>query len=128
MSSTQEQISPRRKRQADDLFESQPSKRLKPSIKLHSAEFYDSLSQVWLTRRALKEFDRRTSHISQPSPVAPYRRGHQGVCKTLIQRFARHGGPDLRNLRGVGENCQSLLIIANLFSIHHQESLSLHTR
>ena len=110
MSSTQEQISPRRKRQRteaglslDDPSESQPLKRLKLSIKLHSAEFYNSLSKAWLTHRALKELDRRTSQVHDPKRPAP---AHQQVdredtWKKQIQRFARHGGPELRDLRGV---------------------------
>ncbi|RDL40264.1 uncharacterized protein BP5553_00243 [Venustampulla echinocandica] len=107
MSSTQEQIPPRRKRQRaeadlslDDQSESQLPKRLKSSIKLHSAEFYDSLSKVWLTRRALKELDRRTSQANSPQQRASTLRPITRNTSDKIQRFARDGGPELCDLRG----------------------------
>ncbi|KAG5744475.1 hypothetical protein H9Q70_012822 [Fusarium xylarioides] len=66
-------------------------------------EFYDRLSKISLNRRALKELDRRTrARRLHPSPsVSP----SAGIlsCTTRprdLARFARHGGPDLRNLRG----------------------------
>ncbi|KAF5675921.1 glyoxylate reductase [Fusarium denticulatum] len=66
-------------------------------------EFYDRLSKISLNRRALKELDRRTrARRSHPSPpVSP----STGIlsCTTRprdLARFARHGGPDLRDLRG----------------------------
>lgn len=66
---------------------------------------WDRLSKVWLTRRALKELDRRTA--GHTPPAAP--REHYQLEGSLdinedwcrLKRFARHGGPDLRNLRGV---------------------------
>lgn len=86
-----------------DPSELQPSKRLKSSIKLHSAEFYDSLFKVWLTRRALKELNRRTSQVNslqQPPPrVDPEETSPEETSKQ--RRFARHGGPELCDLRGV---------------------------
>lgn len=109
MCCTREQITPRRKRRyteaclpLDDLSESQPSKRLKSS----KADFYDSLSKVWLTRRALKELARRTRQADSPqrTPSAPRPVSRPSTLKQ-IQRFARHGGPDLRDLRGVRLNC-----------------------
>ncbi|KAH8587339.1 hypothetical protein B0O99DRAFT_678204 [Bisporella sp. PMI_857] len=103
MSSTREQIPPRRKRNhaeaeltTDSSSQPQPQKR----YKLHSAEFYDSLSKLWLTRRALKELDRRTSQINRPQPAAAPRHVHQESTLKQIKRFAKHGGPDLRDLRG----------------------------
>jgi hypothetical protein len=115
MSSTREQIPPRRKRQRaeaglslDDQSESQPSKRLKSSTKLHSAAFYDSLSKVWLTRRALKELDRRTTQVNSPKrPASAIQRVYREDTLKQIRRFARHGGPELRDLRGVRPKCQS---------------------
>ena len=106
MSSTREQIATRRKRQRteadlplDDPSELQPSKRLKSRTKLHSAAFYDSLSKVWLTRRALKELDRRTSQANSPQrPASTPRRVTRNTSKQ-IRRFARDGGPELRDLR-----------------------------
>ncbi len=115
MSSTREQIATRRKRQRteadlplDDPSELQPSKRLKSRTKLHSVAFYDSLSKVWLTRRALKELDRRTSQANSPQrPASTPRRVTRNTSKQ-IRRFARDGGPELRDLRGVRPNCQSV--------------------
>lgn len=117
MSSTREQVSLCRKRQyaeadisLDGPSESQPSKRLKPSIKLHSAEFYDSLSKVWLTRRALKELDRRTSQVNGPRrPTSAPRRVTRNTSNK-IRTLAKDGGPDLRDIRGVRPNYESILI------------------
>jgi hypothetical protein len=58
--------------------------------KRRSAEFYDSLSKVWLTRRALKE--RRTSQVNGPQrPASAPRCVYQEGSLKQIQRFARHG-------------------------------------
>jgi len=116
MSSTRKQIPPHHKRQhteaglLDDPSELQTSKRLKSSTKLHSAAFYDSLTKVWLTRRALKELDRRTTQANSLQQPASARRSEdrEDTWKTQIHRFARHGGPELRDLRGVRPNCQSV--------------------
>jgi len=82
--------------------------------------YWDSLSKLWLTRRALDELDRRNSQ--RASPVRPTAArgldlGNKSVqLKNLskpLKRFARHGGPDLRNLVGVSlaqEISRSLLI------------------
>lgn len=65
-------------------------------------EFYDRLSKISLTYRALKELDRRTR--TQHSPCPPASPIRQGLSRTTTSRelaqFARHGGPDLRDLRG----------------------------
>lgn len=132
MSSTREQIPPRRKRQhteaglsLDNPSESQPSKRLKSS----RAEFYDSLSKVWLTRRALKELDRRTRQANSPQrPASAPRRVYRESTSKQIQRFARHGGPDLRDLRGVRLNCQSVYIISNQFLVSSSSRRRSYTR
>jgi hypothetical protein len=103
MSSTREQIPPRQHTEAGLSLpsESQPSKRLKSS----KAEFYDSLSKVWLTRRALKELDRRTRRAKIPQqPTSTPRQLYREENSKQIQRFARRGGPDLRDLRGVRLN------------------------
>jgi hypothetical protein len=59
-------------------------------------EFYDRLSKIWLTSGALRELNRRNRilHLlaSLPRPSAPPKD---------LARFARRGGPDLSNLRGV---------------------------
>ncbi|TAQ90034.1 hypothetical protein B7494_g1682 [Chlorociboria aeruginascens] len=107
MSSTRERTSTRRKRQCieesssvGDLPE-HPSKRFNSGIQLHSAAFYDSLSKVWLTPRALKELDRR-NRAKSPDKRDPVRQElpRGGTRKKQIQRFARHGGLELRDLRG----------------------------
>ena len=87
MFNTREQTSP---------SELQPSEQPKSS----KAEFYDSLSKVWLTRRALKELDQRTRQRAPQRPPSVPRRSDL----KQIQRFAKHGGPDLRDLRGVRLN------------------------
>ncbi|KAH8800822.1 hypothetical protein F5884DRAFT_623381, partial [Xylogone sp. PMI_703] len=66
---------------------------------------YDSLSKVWLTPRALKELNRRTSKANcllRPASASRDIGGehlNKGNLKE-IKRFARQGGPDLRDLRG----------------------------
>ena len=126
MSSNREQIPPRRKRQRtetgptlEDTSEARPSKRPKPSIKLHSAAFYDSLSKVWLTRRALKELDRRTGQVHRPQrPASASRHVYPiGTLLRQIQRFARHGGPELRDLRGVRPVSKARWLFLTLISI-----------
>ncbi|KAM3473738.1 hypothetical protein MY8738_008244 [Beauveria namnaoensis] len=80
--------------------DSPPTKRIKSDSAVQVAsnfppEFWDSLSKVWLTPRALREKDRRNS---LRSPAAP-------IIKTAatLARFARRGGPDLGHLRGYPE-------------------------
>ncbi|KAL8837690.1 MAG: hypothetical protein Q9170_002422 [Blastenia crenularia] len=69
--------------------------------------YWNSLSKLWLTRRALKELDRRNRQAADPSDLRALNRCEQlpGSIKDLsqLQRFARHGGPDLRDLRGYPE-------------------------
>ncbi|KAI9752870.1 MAG: hypothetical protein M4579_005437 [Chaenotheca gracillima] len=55
--------------------------------------FWDNLSQQWLTRRTLREFDRRTDW--PPPPVPPPRTGKEDLDRVQLKRFARHGGPSL---------------------------------
>ncbi|KAH0538442.1 hypothetical protein FGG08_004990 [Glutinoglossum americanum] len=79
------------------------------------AAFWDSLSKILLSRRALREFDRRTA---QPAPPTHLDRPALPPCPSLdhfvflrqphlrredsiqLKRLARHGGPDLCDLRG----------------------------
>ncbi len=79
-------------------------------------EFYDNLSQLWLTSRALKEFDRRNEIFS----LLPTRTVNHLCTEDLAQavrkggpdlaRFARTGGPDLSNLQGVAYACIAQLL------------------
>lgn len=73
-----------------------PPKRVKSSAKPNfPPEFWDSLSKVSATHRALRELDRRNNARPAPKPPLP------AVHPTDLERFARRGGPDLRHLRGV---------------------------
>jgi hypothetical protein len=90
------------------------------------AAFWDNLSKIWLTRRALEEFDRRNTQPTHRSrsdcrvtrravaewkdkkenwepiqPAADFLTCCSGGCLDEIKLLARHGGPDLSDLRGV---------------------------
>ncbi|KAF3768323.1 hypothetical protein M406DRAFT_240293, partial [Cryphonectria parasitica EP155] len=59
-------------------------------------EFWDRLSTIPLIRSALEELDRRIcEQPAPPPPSSPTEPAAQDLA-----RFARHGGPDLRDLRG----------------------------
>lgn len=92
------------------------------------AAYWDNASKVWLTRRALKELDRRTLAVS-PAQRPVRQRAHQPVTRSCagktrgvrssagytvdplsacsartarrIKLTARQGGPDLSELRNV---------------------------
>lgn len=61
--------------------------------------FWDNLSRLWLTRRTLREFDRRT--VSPATPLPPNRTGKGNIHLVQLKRFAKHGGPSLSDLRAV---------------------------
>jgi hypothetical protein len=63
-------------------------------------EFWDNLSRLQLTRLALHEFDRRTilPTVSKPPELFEVKE----IRVKELARFARRGGPNLRDLRGVG--------------------------
>ncbi len=70
--------------------------------------YWDSLSKLWLTRRALDELDRRNRQKASPVRTTVARGldlgDEPGLLKSLskqLKRFARHGGPDLCGFRGV---------------------------
>lgn len=93
------------------------------------AAFWDNLSKIDLTKRALRELDRRNTLPAPSSPRPSYRRPHRRLtryalaelkrnrqptqstidflcncapgCLKDIKLFTRHGGPDLTDLRGV---------------------------
>lgn len=93
----------RKRRNVSDLArESPPAKRTKPNTVAqtapnHPPEYWDKLSRVWLTPRALRELDRRNdtkrSTVKTGVPSSP--------TLATLKQFARRGGPDLRHLRGV---------------------------
>jgi len=88
--------------------------------------FWDNLSQLWLTKRALRELNRRNTQAA-PSPPSSRQRSHRPLtrrtpaelkknpiqsashfidhctakCLKDIKRFTSHGGPDLSDLRSV---------------------------
>ncbi|KAI9791771.1 MAG: hypothetical protein M1816_003581 [Peltula sp. TS41687] len=78
-----------------------------PSKEEAVAYFYDSLSKLPLTRRALREFNRRNEAKAGLAPTAtsvcsPNQNGRVTVPKNSspgLRRFARQGGPDLSDLR-----------------------------
>lgn len=63
------------------------------------SSFWDNLSRQWLTRRTLREFDRRTVWPGAPGP--PHRTGKENINIRKLKRFAREGGPSLSDIRGV---------------------------
>ncbi|CAJ2508667.1 Uu.00g136930.m01.CDS01 [Anthostomella pinea] len=93
----------RKRQHADDGAQGDhPCKKIKSGRSHHRAsnfspEFWDNLSKVWLTPRALRELDRRND--IRPRDRTPT----EEVLSSGIARFARRGGPDLRHLRGCPE-------------------------
>lgn len=92
------------------------------------AAFWDNLSKIWLTKEALKELDRRNIQSAQNSNDSTHRRLHRrgtrlsvavleyakeyqpaadfltrcsAACLEEVKLLARHGGPNLSELRGV---------------------------
>lgn len=65
------------------------------------AFFWDNLSRQWLTRHTLREFDRRT--VWPAIPLPSYRSGPRSICLPHLKCFARHGGPNLGDLRAVDD-------------------------
>ena len=94
-----------------------------------SSAFWDGLSKTWLTKGALRELNRRNNQAVSSQPRSPYRRARRFVTENFfaqlqksrpivqsaseflrhcepgtienIKRFARIGGPDLSDLKGV---------------------------
>lgn len=84
------------------------------------AHFWDKLSQLVLTKNALRELDRRnaaeprlrlrledqrrrprTRRKTQPLSAQELLKQSSPTERAELRRFARHGGPDLRDVRGV---------------------------
>ena len=85
-----------RKRRRDDSQNDQLIPK-KSKTSDFSPDFYDSLSRTWLTRRALRELERRNKN-SAPSKPGPTPQTPQ---RSKLAAFARLGGPDLSDIRGV---------------------------
>ncbi|KAI1425509.1 hypothetical protein F5Y12DRAFT_795848 [Xylaria sp. FL1777] len=92
----------RKRQHADDGAQDEhPSKKIKSRghhYSNFSPEFWDNLSKVWLAPRALRELDRRHSIRPATKPATS-----EDIYSKDLARFARHGGPDLRHLRGCPE-------------------------
>lgn len=134
MSETQPYHSRKRKllQRPPTTQKSHPSERLPEIQKQFPAAFWDNLSKIELTKRAIEELDRRNSTPAAPSAqplsksdrlprrpitwrvLAEQERKSQEIIPPTeylsycgsrglknIQRFARHGGPDLLDLRSV---------------------------
>jgi hypothetical protein len=100
----------------------------------YPSHFFDNLSHIFLTKDALREFDRRNSRPCPKSHVQnrrlvtrgysalKRRRGKPDIETTLVlpkptnahKLYARQGGPDLQDLRGVRCWHLSLVIVANV--------------
>ena len=96
--------------------------------------FWDGLSSIPLTKAALKELDRRNVKALHPSSCGSSKRLHQPITRGAVakwksehrlyespsqpsdkqKRFARLGGPDLTNLRGVRESKRVLFRFADV--------------
>lgn len=100
-----------------------------PSASQPPAAFWENLSKIWLTKRALRELNRRRTQFAPSPPSASCRRLPRPVTRRVrtelqqdrqptqsaadflhncaarcfkdIQVLSRHGGPDLSDLRGV---------------------------
>ncbi|KAK1826339.1 hypothetical protein QBC39DRAFT_23048 [Podospora conica] len=78
-----------------------PSKKVRARGSANFApEFWDSLSKVWLTSRALRELDRRNNLTALPGPGPNPPAPAPAVWTADLVRFARQGGPDLCHIRG----------------------------
>ncbi|OAA42070.1 hypothetical protein NOR_04919 [Metarhizium rileyi] len=94
-----------KRRIATDLSQNNvPSKKPKltgvRSASNFSPLFWDNLTKVWLTQRALRELDRRNNRQAHTTRCTE----SSGVLSLDIARFSRHGGPDLRHLRAYPES------------------------
>ncbi|ATY62549.1 hypothetical protein A9K55_007579 [Cordyceps militaris] len=88
----------------DSIQGSLPAKRIKSSsvvgkVSNFPPKFWDNLSKVWLTPRALRELDRR----KDAQPRTAISAALITATPTNLARFARRGGPDLCHLRGCPE-------------------------
>lgn len=91
---------------------------LEPGHHYQGGDFWHTLSQVHLTRGALREHVQNTQRLHKQSSPKGNGKTQQGfaVQPSSIKRFARGGGPDLTDLRGVCIMPQSSLLpnFANL--------------
>ena len=117
-----------------------PSKRQKLSQHASGSQplldFWGDLSKIWLTKAALRELNRRNAeHLSHFPTQTFLTNAPQSVGGFLqkcalkivkdIKLFARHGGPDLSDIRGVC-NMAYLLCGAIANSTLSTQSLPVH--
>lgn len=100
MSSEEASASLSRKRKASAEAEPVTDHLLSPKTKRRRL-FWDNLSRLWLTPRALRELDRRT--VRPAPPARPDQTDLQDIDPEELRRFAKHGGPALGDLRGVSQ-------------------------
>lgn len=117
-----------RKRQPTQLDALQLKRQKLNSTGYQPPAFWDSLSKIWLTKDALRELNRRNNQPASSQPRSQHRRaravtrnflaerkGNRRITRSAsdflrhcepgtlkdIKLFARHGGPDLSDLKGV---------------------------
>jgi len=84
------------------------AKRQRRSADNYPPDIWDNLSKITLTRKALREFDRRTRENRHPQ-AARVQETAPRLLRSAVRRlehFARNGGPDLSKLRGVSMQWQ----------------------
>jgi hypothetical protein len=98
-----------REQSANEADESQLSaKRQKRRSDNYPPHVWDNLSKITLTRKALREFDRRIRENRRPQ-VARVERTAPRLLRSdtrRLERLASNGGPDLSKLRGVSVQWQ----------------------
>ena len=67
--------------------------------------YWDSLSRLWLASDALRELDQRNALLAAEGPQEVCQLEHQIPSRDL-EHFARHGGPDLSDIRQVWKSYQ----------------------
>ncbi|KAI0201748.1 hypothetical protein F4808DRAFT_459517 [Astrocystis sublimbata] len=99
-----------------------PRKKIRSNVERsnYPPRFWDCISKIPLTSRALRELDRRRN--TQPTPNLDtlgevYSRG--------LAQYARHGGPDLRHLRGFPEPNVATSAMLPTSSSHSYELVSI---
>ncbi len=97
----------KRRRQPDQkslrngMSQHQPKKRKRGDPSQPPPAFWDNLSEIPLTRRALQELDRRNRESSNAQVHGPVTQRIIAEARQAAKHVARQGGPDLSELRGV---------------------------
>ncbi|KAK6445876.1 hypothetical protein FP744_10002125 [Trichoderma asperellum] len=127
----------RKRPRADEPLPDHISKSSNSSSTVHRPsnfppEFYDSLSKIWLTPRALRELDRRNENLpqSKTKPVAGFVKPRAAKLAALAKlgsselvQFAAAGGPDLSDLKGYPEPTNITHSMASpLLSLNHDQA------